>query len=209
MATLDAFLSDVTLEVTGCPNPLAKHHIRRSIIEFCEKTRLLTYTATVNAVVNQATYTIAPPADHEIHAIITVTHNNAPLDPISEDWLNRNIEGWQSSKSRTASTYIFTRPTSIKLYPTPNEIGTANIFVMMAVKPTPSATTVDDKFLHYAETIAAGAKRRLMAQPGQPWTNPELAVYYGNMYMAGIGKARIDSAIGNSMFTGEIARRSF
>ena len=208
MATLDSFLIDVTLEVPGCALPIVRHHVRRSIIEFCEKTRLLTYNCpAVNSVANQGAYSISPPADHEIHEIVTVRHNGVPLDPVGEDWLNNNVTDWANSKSRTASSYIFTRPASIRLYPAPNENGTGNIVAMAAIKPTPSATSIDDKLLHYSESIAAGAKRRLMIQPGKPWTNPELAVYYGNVFLAGVGKGRIDAVVNNSMFTGEIKRR--
>lgn len=210
MAALDAFFPDVLVEVPGCPLPMVKHHVRRSIIEFCERTRRLTYTCpSINSVADTSTYSIAPPADHEVHEIISVRHNNIPVNPVGEDWLNANLSNWQSKKSKTATGYMFTRPVTVRLYPIPSEAGTGNISVMVALKPTQVAVVIDDRLLAYSEVIAAGAKRRLMVMPKKEWSDANLAIYYGGIFNAGIGKARIDSIVSDSAFSGEIMRRNF
>lgn len=209
MASLDDFFPNVTLEVPECPLVLIRHQIRNAAIEFCEKTLAWQYDcAAVNAVAGQASYTLSIPAGTDIHNISSVRHNNWPLTAVTSEWMNDNYTAWESETGVQASSVIYIPPLTIKLYPFPNTTGTGTIKVRVTLKPSRTALTLDDNLYNrYVESIAAGAKYRLMAQPKKAWTDPEMSMYYRGIFSKGINSARADFITNYSDFHGNIHRR--
>jgi len=61
----------------------------------------------------------------------------------------------------------------------------------VALKPTRSATTIDDLiYEEYAETIGHGAITRLALSPNKPYSNAQLAAARNALYTAGLNVAR-------------------
>ena len=62
----------------------------------------------------------------------------------------------------------------------------------VALEPTPTSTTVPDKFLNrYGQAIKHGIVSELAAQPGNPWTNFELSQYHETMFVREVNRVRI------------------
>jgi hypothetical protein len=69
----------------------------------------------------------------------------------------------------------------------------------VTLKPTFAADDLPDWFMErYAEPIVDGALWLLMATPGKPWTNPELAEFHRRRFKGGIGRAGSDTATGRT-----------
>jgi hypothetical protein len=68
-----------------------------------------------------------------------------------------------------------------------------DVTVMLVLKPTLNAKTAPADIINrWADTIASGVRFRLMAMPGKPWSNPQLASYYRNEFDADTLKISAD-----------------
>jgi hypothetical protein len=77
------------------------------------------------------------------------------------------------------------------LYPIPKETARLALTMRVALKPTRSATTIDDFiFEEYAETIGHGAIARLALSQGKPYSDLKLAAARNGMYLTGVNVAR-------------------
>ena len=88
--------------------------------------------------------------------------------------------------------YIYQKDArTFSVYPIPKAADKQSLTLRVALKPTRSATTIDDFiFEEYAETIGHGAITRLALSPGKPYTNPQLAAARNGLYNAGLNVAR-------------------
>ena len=65
------------------------------------------------------------------------------------------------------------------------------LFLKVVYKPTYDITEIDDiMYNDYVESVVAGAKRRLIAIPGQPWSDDERAMYYKAVAKRGMSHAK-------------------
>ena len=127
------------------------------------------------------------------------------LEPISPDGLDdefNNTEfGWLGTNWRTdvrlPTRYYFVDDTTVGLLLAPDATGALRINA--ALKPTRTATTFPDWiYQRYAETLAHGAKARLMMVPTKPYSNPKLAEWHRDQFNGGCGEAMIRTARGSS-----------
>lgn len=127
--------------------------------------------------------------------------NDAPLDPISQDDLDNEFNntdfGWVGVNWRTdvnlPTRFYFPDDTTVGLLLAPNAGG--NLRINAALKPTRAATTFPDWiYERYVETIAAGAKWKLLSTPKKPYTDMALAAHYEQEFIAGCGEARVRAA---------------
>jgi hypothetical protein len=80
---------------------------------------------------------------------------------------------------------------TFSIYPVPKTTERLAITLRVALKPTRTATQVDDLiFEEYAETIGNGAVARLCLSPKKPYTNPQIAAAKQALYTQGLNVAR-------------------
>jgi hypothetical protein len=131
--------------------------------------------------------------------------NDAPIDPISQDDLDNEFNntsfGWVGVNWRTdvnlPTRWYMPDDNTVGLVMPPNAGG--NLRIQAALKPTRASTTfLDWIYERYIETIAHGAKARMMLDPKKPYSDKELGAYHQAQFDAGIGEARVRAARSNT-----------
>lgn len=131
--------------------------------------------------------------------------NDSVIDPISPDDLDNEFNdttfGWVGVNWRTdvnlPTRWYMPDDETIGLVQASSAAG--NLRIEAALKPTRASTTFTTLlYERYIETIAHGAKARLMLSPKKPYTDKDLGAYHQNMFNGLVGEARIRVARGNT-----------
>ena len=191
-----AFLDYVLPHVPGCTNEMALLEIKSTIIEFCEKSLILqTDHDPVTAVSGTIDYDLEPPKDRLVVRVMKAWYKGQELEEMAPDDIDTPSVYNQNSGyhvHRADPLQFFQKDArTFSVYPIPNETVRQSITLRVALKPTRSATTIDDLiYEEYAETIGSGAISRLALSPGKPYSNPQLANAHHALFHAGLNVAR-------------------
>lgn len=168
------FFDYVAPLLPGADESLMKLHIRNAAIEFCNDTRVATYSLPVTTVVGQAVYDISlSGADYTPVLINSARVGLRELRPTTKDYLNGTVLGWRNDTG-TPRMFLSDDPYSVQFYPAPDEAF--EVVVELAVKPSRESTGIEDYiFDRYVEAIAHGAVARIASIPQKPYTNPQVA----------------------------------
>lgn len=192
------------------PEPQVERCIRNAVIAFCSRTLLLRKTLdSISIVADQPLYTLIPPASRSIIDVLTaqieddvslIEQSEQHFDLMWKDPQFRRDCCWDSSDEETGSRgddwrqYTQSRPSAYYVDREENAyrlrlvgIPTANIddslVCVVTLKPTRDATECADWLMEeYFQCLINGAKARILEVPQQPWSNPQLAVYYGGLF---------------------------
>lgn len=132
--------------------------------------------------------------------------NDSPIECLSPDdidtefnntdfnWIGTN---WRTDINLPTRWFIDSGDTNVQLALAPATTGTLR--VLAALKPTRASTTFPT-FIYerYIETIAHGAKARLMMSPKKPYTDKEMGKYHESMFNGEVAEARIRAARGTT-----------
>lgn len=150
-------------------------------------------------------YPVTTPSNTVVAKGLKAWLNDAPIDPISPDDLdnefNNTIFGWVGVNWRTdvnlPTRWYMADDSTVGLALAPSATG--NLRILTALKPTRASTTFPTWiYERYIETIAHGAKAKIMATPKKPYSDVKLALYHSEMFNSAIGEARIRAARGNT-----------
>lgn len=150
-------------------------------------------------------YAVTLPSGTAIAKAIEAWLNDSPIDPISTDDLdnefNNSTFGWVGVNWRTdvnlPTRFYFQDDGTVGLAMPPGSSG--NLRILAALKPTRASTTFPQWiFERYIETIAHGAKWKIMMIPKKPYSDPTLGAWHGDMFNSLIGEARIRAARSNT-----------
>lgn len=198
MKAWSEFYPDVLPELPGAPWPMVDHYLRNAAIAFCEESKAFVLTLdSVDAVAEQMAYLLPMPDDgggtpvvlYELVEIVSARFSGEKLDPIVPVELEKKYDDWESEVG-TPDHYTQADTLNILLIPAPTDAATDAIVVRAALKPTPSATGVSDwLFSQYRPALAAGAKAKMMAQANKPWSNPDMALVYSDIFADAISMA--------------------
>lgn len=191
MATISDFINEVLLEAPACPLPVAKNAILNTIADFCEKSTLWREEADpISVIKNEAVYDLEPPRDTLVTEIIWMGYNKKELLRRTEAQLAAANDKWMTDKG-TPEAYMHLSSQTFRLYRVPSVALTDGITLRMALKPTPTATTVlQDIYDDWHETIAFGAQARLLAMRGKPWSDNAAAGQKLLGFASGVAEAR-------------------
>ncbi len=169
---------DLTVpDLPGCVNPMIDLSLRRAAIELCEGAEI--WRKKLNPVLTQnglSIYNFDIDGGQEVQTLKAATLNGNTLPVLRTD-----DAGQFGILCLNRREFI--------LCPTPssNRMG---IVVDVVLKPSNTSIGVPDEiFAHYAETIASGAKARLMRSPKKPYTDFNLAVSYQMTFKSAIDEA--------------------
>lgn len=150
-------------------------------------------------------YTLTFPSGTTLAKGIAVYLNDSPLEPLSPDDLdtefNNTEYAWSGANWRTdlnlPTRFYFQNDDTIALVLAPNATGALR--VNAALKPTRASTSFPDwVYQRYVETIAHGAKARLMLIPTKPYSDPKLGEWHRAQFNDGIAEAKIRVARGTA-----------
>ena len=202
-----AFLDDVIPDVGGVSVDVATHAIQNACIQFCEQTNFLQEIQDPLALVaGTSTFDLYAPAQMRVMKVLEVwSPRMYSLTPRNAAWLRSKYPNW-GDWTGVPRYYNMPNETQIRLVPYPDASSTIDptldqITITVTYKPTRSSTAVDRRLYdEHLETIAAGAKYRLMSSPAKPYTNVDLASLHFKTFWAGVGKARrdVNAALSNA-----------
>jgi hypothetical protein len=189
----DNFLPEVMPYFKGVPELVLLNAIRNSAIEFCQKTDWLVYTPypqQVTAFENEYDLTLDLPNDTVVERVQTAWYLEMPLLPKSEEDLKRiyNLD-W---RQQTGYPNFYTQyvPETLIMVPGPTITTALALGVTLVVRPSRASTTCDPSlFERWSEEIAAGARARLHATPGQSHESSEMSDKFKAIFDAGISAA--------------------
>lgn len=193
MATVayTAFLPEVLPNVPGCADIVAINAIRNATIDLLE--RSLAFKETQDAqVVAPADFPmdIEAPSGMRVVAVTAVQAGGVPLDPVTHDAVSTSEGGVAQTGSPIG--YYMPTPETVTLDPLPN--ASVSLVLTVACTPTRASTGVESwVYQRHLEEIASGALARLLAQPMQPWSNPDLASFHLNRFENAVSRLRISA----------------
>jgi hypothetical protein len=89
-------------------------------------------------------------------------------------------------------------PQRYVILPLPDGLDTYVTRMWMAIKPTRTATGMDEQAFNELEDLFVwGALETLFSMPGKTWTNPDYSVHYGNKFREGYLEKRRRANIGH------------
>ena len=131
--------------------------------------------------------------------------NDAPIDPISPDDLDNEFNntsfGWVGVNWRTdvnlPTRFYFPDDKTVGLALPPATTGVLRINA--ALKPARASTTLPQWIWErYVETIAHGAKAKIMLIPKKPYSDKETGAFHMDKFNGGIDDARVSAARGRT-----------
>jgi hypothetical protein len=173
-AWYDAVLPSLPGLPTGAP---ADFFIKRAAIEFCD--RALVWRVPIPAFQATAatpTYTLAAPvADTMVSQLLSLRFLGKKLTNKSAAWLEDYYgpnQDWRDVTADPPQYWVSEFPNQITLAPFPVSTTAAAIDGWCAVKPTDTATGLDEAiWREYHDEIASLAKARAMEIPRKPYSN--------------------------------------
>lgn len=178
---IEDLLPMVLRDCPQVPREVVMHELRTACIAFCRKTRY--WREDIVPVMTQMDATIQ---EYEVFSLapecvpiatLSLQADGRPLEPVSEDELDRSESNWRTKEGRP-SQFISTSAAWVRPIP----IATTAVVKLtgkIAVAPARDGNyIIDDLFESYGDAISSLAKNSLMLMPGKPWTNAEMAVYH-------------------------------
>ena len=190
-----ADIHDLVLpETMGASPDQATYYLRMAAIELCESTMVHSVEfAPIDVVANQATYTPeSPVAATELTTVRTAWVNGKQLDFAPMDTIAGWHTDWRTLTDPQPRAFTQYDMASIVLVPKPTVSYTGGLVIFAAIRPTILAATIADFLVtDYREVIAKGAKARLFAMTGKPWSNPAEASRLRTEFGSDVGNIRV------------------
>lgn len=192
---VDDFLKFVLPDVPGCPDDLVRQAIMFTANRFCTETQCIdAISDPVQLEEGVQDYDMDILPGLQAITIKSVWTPTRELTPVTMSELNRMLPNWQVATNSEPSFYNMVKGFGkLTVYPIPAlPLGSPLTFHAVYAPNQFGNTLPDDMVGFYIDTIAAGAKARLMITPGQTWSNAQLAVANQSLYDAGVVSAKID-----------------
>lgn len=189
---LDAFLPLVMPHCPGVPEFVALRNLRLAAIEFCERTRCWRHLTSVE--IEEDGQAIAAPPFAAIHLIERATFEDGrDLTPIQFSDVDERAA--QETVGGQPAYITQSRYDTVRIIP----FQEGRLDLSLFLKPvngesfdvSESGAIRDDydqvpefMWTMHAEPIASGAIARILAQPGKPWTEPQLATVHAARFGA-------------------------
>jgi hypothetical protein len=203
------FFKELRPDMPQCPDDVLLNAVRNAAIEFCERTQIVVVQHDpVSSVADQGTYSFAPPTDTEVCSIEQAYYDGSPLTPKTIAELAKLFSDWRS-ETGTPSYITQINETEFILVPIPVDPVIDGIQLLVTVKPTRDSEDADDVlFKKYLDGIVAGAKKRLFAMRGRPWSDAGLATYNENAFNRFVQSARNRKLLASGQGGGVVAPRA-
>lgn len=192
MALTTAWDNELLATLPGTTPDLIDQQVISVLRDFCRRSGAWIIDEQKDITASQADYDFTSPTTTPPDGEVTMIH--AVL--VEGRW--RNLADYTPALGTNITNFIYCpSPGTIRFKPVPTETITDGLVAAVAYMPplAPTSSTIDDLFVsHWYEHILNGIKGRMMAMPGKPWSNIQLAAVHQRMYKSGISNAR-DTAL--------------
>ena len=188
MASYEDFFPQILPDAPGVPEPIAINAIRNACIEFCEKSLILARDLDpITIRQGIIDYDLEADSGYLVTKVMTAFVENTKINPMAPDFVreaavyNRLFSSYQAQQS-TPSAYLQKSERQITIWPVPEKDYSNGLTISVSV----DGVLLED----YAEAIASGALRRLMATVGTSYSNPKMAAVHEGMFQVALNVAR-------------------
>jgi hypothetical protein len=201
--TFETIVNRVSPYVPGCPFPTIIQHIRDAAIDVCERTLYWRYKLpSIRLTPGVYDYVYELPTDTAIHAVITAYLNGRPLYTSTIEDLQAHFPDfldYDPDKRGTPLRIFQVNFCSFGVMPIPDDKEPYELQLIVALKPSRSAVSIDDYVLEELEpSIVNGALSTLLLIPEKAWSNNQLAMFYAQKTQSKITERRARANLGNS-----------
>jgi hypothetical protein len=211
MGLLSSLVQDVQGYVHSCPQPVILKELTLSAIDFCRRSEAYVYRPIVQDVtVAVPSYTFTLPTDTEIHSYKNVQFNGSAISFTDWDIVTIKDPAFPSVPG-TPANYTY-KNVSMPLYlvPVPDTTIPSSLLVTLALRPTITATTLNDFLLtRYKESIVSGAVRRACLMDKMVWYDPKKAALHGAIFNSGVNDANSEAESDFGNFPRRVKIRKF
>jgi len=184
---------------SGCPVPTITNALRDAAIELCNDAECWKKELTPLYLRKQSEYILKMPDNTELMRIERMEHMGEPVLPKSKDWLDKNYPAWREAQSNWAHYYYLkfndkSQPV-VRLVPYPPETIQDRLYIDVIIKPTDSATEIDDFIAtRYRKALEYGALGEVLMMKDKLWTDAERALLYQEKFGTKVAEARVDAS---------------
>jgi hypothetical protein len=195
VVTWDEWLPDVGMDVVSCPSPTIEWAVKRTVIDFLDRTHWLQRTAAPIDVAGGAALRTYPAgvvaATEYVAAVLAAWLDGNEIDVEGP----ADVEGkWPDWKTVTGTPESVVLEASDGFYvvPSPVTTMTAALRLKVAVGLLDTAVGCDDSIkTRWRDAITAGAKARLMFLSEKPWSDPQRAAVHAEAYGDAVKSAAV------------------
>lgn len=187
----DLFSEFLPLMVAHPSEPLALAVVRRTVRDFCARTRAWQEdTDPVDVVAGQALYDLDLPPGSNVVAVLGVRIGDQELDPIGRAMVRRGSAGKWSAAGTPSWFSHEDNDGQIRLMPAPTATALGALVMSVALQPSRNSTSFPGHIAdRYGDAIAAGAGAALLLMPKRDWTDQNTGVDLRERYEAALANA--------------------
>lgn len=197
MANLSDLVPLVAQEIYSVPNGVAISALRFSLEEFCDQSTYWRGTFQVAVAPSTSSFVLDPSSvspDARVAKVLHVSYDvdgkSNHVDLVTPQQLELLVPHDRKNEEDSRIDYATQYSSQeISIVPMLNAANTLD--VEAALRPTPTATTIDDDiYSNYREVITHGALARLYIMPGKSWHSPGLYQEYMNHFSNSVRDAK-------------------
>jgi len=210
---LTDLVPDVLEHVPGASDPQVESVLRKTLIDFLRRSKLLHFDhPAISVVADQATYTLQNPCGFQILHIRSATLDGHPLIQTSEEYLDlqwqelsrgfgwryqiseprpaQPVDDWRLAVSELPGLFYQLNPNQLTLVGKPTVAIADALRVKLVVIPTRAVEAIPRWIFNtWHQGIVAGVVGNLKLMPDMPWSDRQAAGAYIDAYNAAVGAA--------------------
>jgi hypothetical protein len=207
----DEFLPLVLPDLPGCPKALALAAVKRAAEELCRSAYVwIEEIGPVDVVPGQAEYVCPVPSGATPVILLGLFIDGWQIRAATAEEMDAEHPGWTELTASRPIRFLVPTPGKVRLVPEPTKSMPAALTARMALAPAQNAATVEDVIIdQWSQAVAHAAKAELLALPGKPWTQPQLAEHHARQFRVQAARARGRSSTGWAGATLSVRPRQF
>jgi hypothetical protein len=193
LETFNTLTNEIALDVPGCPDFLIAKEIKKAAIQFCEESKVYSYTATGVTVVDDNSLLPVLPAETRFSHITNIKVDGKPVYPKSKNDFFSVTDDAKTGRPQ----YFYEEAGVIYFYPTPNDAY--GVKINAVIKPSRNATGIEAHILDdWLEAISQLAIFNLTTMPERTWTDANIAKKAMTIYQQQLSKATKQANLGKT-----------
>ena len=188
---LTDILPELEFEFTDAPQGLLAHLLRRTLIRFCNVTNAMRREAIITTQSCVPNYLLELPDGIELIAVMRLACIKDRYCRPDYQRVTTTVDNPRCccfcapyTVSVNAGELVFDPPPSHAMFK-----------VDMSVMPSGTACSFDRALLHYEDVLLDGARARMYAQTGKPWSSAQRAVASDIAFQRGCADAAVDAML--------------
>lgn len=191
MGKIVDLIGNVILAAPSLPEPLAASKYLDAARKFFFATRVWRTEVAVARYASTAEYLLIPDAGTEVFDLVEVLFDGYPLSKATKVQMNRYTEPGHTG----APKYFRIESGRLHLARDPGEDVAKRLAATGVLRPSVGVASIDDaKAEEFGEALDYGTLARVLAIPGQPWTDYDQAKFNMALFLSEIEDHRWRSA---------------